>query len=53
MAEGTCLNQLQDGLNALNKNTDVHVQYHNLETEMLALKGQNEAMMQHLTALTL
>lgn len=44
MAEGTRLNQLQDGLNALKKYT--YLQYQNLEIEMLALKRQNDSIEQ-------
>lgn len=44
MVEGTRLKELQDGLNALKKNTDS--QYKTLETEMLTLKRQADAMLQ-------
>lgn len=49
MAEGTRLNQLQEGLNSLKQSTDSQLQ--NLETEMLALKRQSNSVMQQLSTL--
>lgn len=46
MAEGTRLNQLQDGLTALKKSTNS--QYHNLKTELLASKRQTDSTVQEI-----
>ncbi|KAF5470266.1 hypothetical protein F2P56_010790, partial [Juglans regia] len=49
MVDGTRLSQLQEGLTNLNKATDS--QFQTVETEMLTLKRQSDAIMQQLTTM--
>ncbi|XP_035548740.1 uncharacterized protein LOC118349222 [Juglans regia] len=50
MAEGTRINQLQESLSGLKKSTESQLQ--TLETEVLALKRQSDAVVHQLAALT-
>lgn len=51
MEEGTCLNQLQEGLTSLKKSTDSLLK--NLETKTIALKRQSDSIMLQLASLTM
>lgn len=46
MAEGTRVNQLQEGLNSLKKANEFESQFRMVETKMLALKSQIEVVVQ-------